>query len=137
MTAPRRPCPPACAAASSPCRSTTAPRPRGAVALALGKLPATGPAAKRIGSLLLNFGGPGAPGIPALAADPGLFAELNKRYDLVVFDPRGVGRSAPVSCGDGTGGDGTGDGGTGGGYGPAQEPADGPAAELAALRAIR
>ncbi|MFJ6798930.1 alpha/beta hydrolase [Streptomyces sp. NPDC091268] len=71
---------------------------KGTVAIALARMPATG-GGRRLGSLLLNFGGPGGPGISTLAADPGLFAELNKRYDLVAFDPRGVGLSAPVSCG--------------------------------------
>ncbi|MCX4780305.1 alpha/beta hydrolase [Streptomyces sp. NBC_01264] len=92
------------------------------VRIALAQLPATGPAAKRLGSLVMNFGGPGAPGVSTLAADPNAFAELNKRYDLVVFDPRGVGHSAPVTCGGGIQG--------GGGAAPG-----GPAAELAALRA--
>ncbi|MFJ7271262.1 alpha/beta hydrolase [Streptomyces sp. NPDC099050] len=95
---------------------------KGTVRLAVARLPATGPAGRRIGSLVLNFGGPGAPGVSTLAADPNAFAELNKRYDLVTFDPRGVGHSAPVTCGGMTQG--------GGGTAPT-----GPAAELAALRA--
>ncbi|MFB7470976.1 alpha/beta hydrolase [Kitasatospora sp. NPDC056184] len=52
----------------------------------------------RIGSLIYNFGGPGASGVvtlPALAQD---YADLNARYDLVGFDPRGVGDSAGVRC---------------------------------------
>ncbi|MGP3683257.1 alpha/beta hydrolase [Streptomyces sp. IBSNAI002] len=53
---------------------------------------------KRLGSLLLNYGGPGASGIEQLAADPGAFADLGDRYDLVAFDPRGVGHSDPVTC---------------------------------------
>ncbi|MFE1198076.1 alpha/beta hydrolase [Streptomyces olivaceoviridis] len=53
-------------------------------------------------SLLLNFGGPGAAGIPSLAAEGKQFMDLTKGYDLVTFDPRGVGRSSPVSCGDGS-----------------------------------
>ncbi|MFF3212512.1 alpha/beta hydrolase [Streptomyces sp. NPDC002886] len=97
---------------------------KGTVRLAVARLPATGPAGKRIGSLVLNFGGPGAPGVSTLAADPNAFAELNKRYDLVAFDPRGVGHSAPVTCGGMT---------QGGGGGTAAPT--GPAAELAALRA--
>ncbi|MFD9332843.1 alpha/beta hydrolase [Streptomyces sp. NPDC060028] len=71
---------------------------KGTVKVALARIPATG-GGKRLGSLLLNFGGPGGAGISTLAAGPGLFAELNKRYDLVAFDPRGVGLSEPVSCG--------------------------------------
>ncbi|MEU1784470.1 alpha/beta hydrolase [Streptomyces sparsogenes] len=52
----------------------------------------------RIGSLIFNFGGPGGSGVatlPALAAD---YKELRARYDLVSFDPRGVGRSSGVRC---------------------------------------
>ncbi|MET9853445.1 alpha/beta hydrolase [Streptomyces sp. NPDC006450] len=94
---------------------------KGTVRIAVAKLPATAPGGKRIGSLVLNFGGPGAPGVSTLAADPHAFAELNKRYDLVAFDPRGVGRSAPVTCGGGTA--------------EGDAAPDGPAAELAALRA--
>jgi pimeloyl-ACP methyl ester carboxylesterase len=58
---------------------------------------ATGPE-RRIGSLVFNFGGPGASGVDdfALAADG--YRALRERYDLVSFDPRGVGRSAPVTC---------------------------------------
>lgn len=54
------------------------------------------------GSLLLNFGGPGSPGVPELAYSGEDFMDLTNGYDLVSFDPRGVGRSSPVSCGDGT-----------------------------------
>ncbi|MER6363276.1 alpha/beta hydrolase [Kitasatospora sp. NPDC001527] len=52
----------------------------------------------RIGSLIYNFGGPGASGVatlPALAQD---YTDLNTRYDLVALDPRGVGDSAGVRC---------------------------------------
>lgn len=54
----------------------------------------------RIGSLIFNFGGPGGSGVatlPSLAPD---YATLRSRYDLVSFDPRGVGRSVPVECED-------------------------------------
>lgn len=71
---------------------------KGTVEIALARIPATD-RKKRIGSLLLNYGGPGAPGIASLAADPDAFADLGERYDLVAFDPRGVGHSEPVSCG--------------------------------------
>ncbi|MCW2939866.1 MAG: hypothetical protein JWN00_2851 [Actinomycetia bacterium] len=54
--------------------------------------------AHRIGSLIFNFGGPGGSGVQGLAANPGSYTELNTRYDLVGFDPRGVGQSAPVDC---------------------------------------
>ncbi|MFJ7204685.1 alpha/beta hydrolase [Streptomyces sp. NPDC098789] len=94
---------------------------KGTIELALAKIPANG--RKRLGSLLLNFGGPGAPGIEGLAADPTAFADLGESYDLVAFDPRGVGHSAPISCGGALDAqDGAGD--------------DDPAAQLAALRAV-
>jgi pimeloyl-ACP methyl ester carboxylesterase len=52
----------------------------------------------RIGSLIFNFGGPGGSGVTGL---PGLseeFEALRDGYDLVSFDPRGVGDSAGVVC---------------------------------------
>ncbi|NGN69419.1 alpha/beta hydrolase [Streptomyces sp. A7024] len=54
---------------------------------------------QRIGSLLFNFGGPGGSGVTTMpqAADPD-YKKLNTRYDLVSFDPRGVGESATVKC---------------------------------------
>ncbi|RPF41136.1 tripeptidyl-peptidase B [Streptomyces sp. Ag109_G2-6] len=99
---------------------------KGTTRVALAKLPATAPArGRRAGSLLLNYGGPGAPGIAYLASDPALFAKLNERYDLIAFDPRGVGLSDPVSCGGVQAAD------SGAGTG---DPGD-PATQLAALRA--
>lgn len=54
---------------------------------------------RRIGSLLLNPGGPGSSGVDTL---PGLLGristEVEARFDIVGFDPRGVGRSSPVRC---------------------------------------
>ncbi|MFP3988081.1 alpha/beta hydrolase [Streptomyces sp. E11-3] len=52
----------------------------------------------RIGSLVFNFGGPGGSGVATLPAFAEGYAKLRSRYDLVSFDPRGVGRSAPVKC---------------------------------------
>ncbi|WP_279583251.1 alpha/beta fold hydrolase [Fodinicola feengrottensis] len=53
----------------------------------------------RIGSLLVNPGGPGASGL-GLAVDlaGSIPAAVTGRFDLVGFDPRGIGRSAPVRC---------------------------------------
>ncbi len=60
---------------------------------------ATGERSKRIGSLVLNPGGPGGSGIEFLAAAAQAFPpELVERFDLVSFDPRGVGESSPVKC---------------------------------------
>ncbi|MFE9900838.1 alpha/beta hydrolase [Streptomyces achromogenes] len=70
----------------------------GTLDLALARYRATGPSH---GSVVLNFGGPGGAGIPELAAEGRQFMDLTDGYDVVAFDPRGVGRSSPVSCGEG------------------------------------
>ncbi|MFC4500993.1 MULTISPECIES: alpha/beta hydrolase [Streptomyces] len=70
----------------------------GSLELALARYRATG---KKRGSVLLNFGGPGGAGVPGLAYGGKEFMDLTDGYDVVSFDPRGVGRSSPVSCGDG------------------------------------
>lgn len=68
--------------------------------LALYRVPAGDPGA-RIGSLLVNPGGPGASGVElARAAPTFLPPELLARFDIVGWDPRGTGDSAPVDCGD-------------------------------------
>ncbi|MEU1278426.1 alpha/beta hydrolase [Streptomyces sp. NPDC005805] len=53
---------------------------------------------RRIGSLVFNFGGPGGSGVATLPAAAADYGTLRTRYDLVSFDPRGVGRSVPVEC---------------------------------------
>ncbi|MHC3473619.1 alpha/beta hydrolase [Streptomyces sp. 7R007] len=74
-------------------------RPKGdTIDLALIRAEASGDASRRIGSLLFNFGGPGGSGVTTLPAFGEDYATLRTRYDLVSFDPRGVGRSAPVKC---------------------------------------
>ncbi|MFJ4581538.1 alpha/beta hydrolase [Streptomyces echinatus] len=74
-------------------------RPKGdTIDIALIRARASGPADKRIGSLVFNFGGPGGSGVTTLPAFAGDYSNLRTRYDLVSFDPRGVGRSAPVEC---------------------------------------
>lgn len=52
----------------------------------------------RIGSLLTNPGGPGDSGIDYLPYLAGQVPALLERFDLLGFDPRGVGKSAPVKC---------------------------------------
>jgi hypothetical protein len=67
--------------------------------IAVSKIPAANPA-KRRGVLLVNPGGPGGPGvnIPRLLTTLWPQSVLDT-YDLIGFDPRGVGTSAPVTCG--------------------------------------
>jgi pimeloyl-ACP methyl ester carboxylesterase len=50
------------------------------------------------GSLIINPGGPGASGVGFVAADASAFSQLTQHYDLVSFDPRGVGQSHPIRC---------------------------------------
>lgn len=71
----------------------------GTLDLALARYRATG---KSRGSVLLNFGGPGGAGVSELASDGKEFMDLTNGYDVVTFDPRGVGQSSPVSCGEGS-----------------------------------
>jgi pimeloyl-ACP methyl ester carboxylesterase len=71
----------------------------GSMQVALTRLRATGPG-RRIGSLLLNPGGPGEPGGTFLHEIVGLasFRKLRQRFDLVSFDPRGTGGSGALHC---------------------------------------
>ena len=54
--------------------------------------------AQRIGSLFVDPGGPGGSGVSFLPALAGLIGdgEVARRFDLIGFDPRGVGVSEPV-----------------------------------------
>lgn len=62
------------------------------------RLPAADPE-KRLGSLVLNPGGPGGSGVDyARAARAVLTGDLITHYDIVGFDPRGVGDSTPIDC---------------------------------------
>lgn len=68
------------------------------ITLAVNRLPA-GSDAERKGSLLLNPGGPGGSGLDyARAAESVVSAALRERFDIVGFDPRGVGKSTPIEC---------------------------------------
>ena len=55
----------------------------------------------RIGSVLMNPGGPGGSGVQFLRDNVDSFVRLNVRFDLVSWDPRGVGDSTPFTCLDG------------------------------------
>jgi len=68
------------------------------ITIALMKSPATDPAA-RIGSLFINPGGPGGAGLRYAGFGSSFFQpEVLRRFDLIGFDPRGVGRSTPLRC---------------------------------------
>jgi Predicted hydrolases or acyltransferases (alpha/beta hydrolase superfamily) len=73
----------------------------GSIRLALIRQPAKG---TKIGSLLVNPGGPGASGYDFVkdSVDYATDAQLQKSFDIVGFDPRGVGRSSAVKCYDAT-----------------------------------
>ena len=70
------------------------------ISLALVRQPAR-LTSQRIGALVFNPGGPGASGVQFLR-DWAAFlpADLANRFDLVSFDPRGIGESAPLECAD-------------------------------------
>ena len=68
------------------------------VALAVVRHPATDPA-RRLGSLFINPGGPGGSGTSAIPALIRLVpAMLRARFNVVSWDPRGVGESTAVQC---------------------------------------
>ncbi len=68
------------------------------ITLALLRVPATDPD-RRIGSLLVNPGGPGVSVLDyARAADQIVTPQVRAVYDVVGVDPRGVGRSTPLDC---------------------------------------
>jgi pimeloyl-ACP methyl ester carboxylesterase len=71
---------------------------KGTVDLALTRL-RTAESGRRIGSLVINPGGPGASAVEYLQAAWTLVPPpVRARFDLVAFDPRGVGRTSPVRC---------------------------------------
>ena len=73
------------------------------ITLHLVKQPATG--GDPIGTLFVNPGGPGASGADYVAdnIDSAVQDDVARAYDVIGWDPRGVGQSAPVSCLDAAG----------------------------------
>ncbi|MGH3342902.1 MAG: alpha/beta hydrolase [Carbonactinosporaceae bacterium] len=68
------------------------------VALALIKHPADDPG-RRVGPLVVNPGGPGASGVDHVTAAGVMFTKrVLDRFDVIGFDPRGVGSSSPIEC---------------------------------------
>lgn len=70
------------------------------IELSLIKRPATGGAP--VGSIFVNPGGPGAPGVEYVAGsyDRLIGRSLQEKYDVIGWDPRGVGLSSSVHCYD-------------------------------------
>ncbi|MEJ3745312.1 alpha/beta hydrolase [Actinomycetes bacterium KLBMP 9797] len=64
--------------------------------MAVARRPATDPAA-RIGSLIVNPGGPDVSGVN-MALWSHFGDDIRRRFDIVGFDPRGVARSTPIMC---------------------------------------
>jgi len=73
--------------------------PRGEqIGLSVVRLPAGDPS-QRIGSLMLNPGGPGGSGVEFVrGVGKVLPLEVRARFDIVGFDPRGINLSTPLRC---------------------------------------
>lgn len=68
------------------------------ITLAVLRVPATRPS-QRVGQLLVNPGGPGGSGVQYAAAGAYMFGgAITRHFDLIGFDPRGVGLSTPLRC---------------------------------------
>ncbi|GHJ34779.1 alpha/beta hydrolase [Streptomyces sp. TS71-3] len=66
--------------------------------LAVARRKATDPGA-RVGSMVFGPGGPGDSGVDRVVTGISRFSpEVRRRFDIVSFDPRGVGGSTPVTC---------------------------------------
>ncbi|MFI9550513.1 alpha/beta hydrolase [Nonomuraea endophytica] len=89
--------------ATAECGTLTVPtdwaKPGGpTIDLAVARRKATDPTA-RMGSLIVNPGGPGESGVDFTLRRKDYFSEeITRRFDIVGFDPRGVARSNPVVC---------------------------------------
>ncbi|MEE1797772.1 alpha/beta hydrolase [Streptomyces sp. JV176] len=71
------------------------------IGLTVSRVAASGPADRRQGALVYNPGGPGASSMYfPLAAEVSGWKRIAAAYDLIGYAPRGVGRSAPLSCQD-------------------------------------
>ena len=67
------------------------------ITIALKKLPASDGNAEH-GSLFTNPGGPGSSGVEPMKDPAAMPEELRGAYDIIGFDPRGVGQSTPITC---------------------------------------
>lgn len=92
----------ACAPAGWECGKVEVPLDYGnlggpTVEIAVNRHRATRPG-QRIGSLLVNPGGPGISGTDFAASNYSAWSGLSPYFDIVGFDPRGVGKSQPIKC---------------------------------------
>lgn len=67
------------------------------ITIALKRLPASDGDAEH-GSLFTNPGGPGGSGLEAMKDPAAMPEDLRTSYDIIGFDPRGVGQSTPITC---------------------------------------
>lgn len=68
----------------------------GTIGMALDRHKASG---SKIGSLLVNPGGPGVSGVDFLPSAVELFSsDIVDHFDIIGFDPPGVDRTAPINC---------------------------------------
>ncbi|MCX4820002.1 alpha/beta hydrolase [Streptomyces sp. NBC_01142] len=71
------------------------------ITLTVSRVRASGKPAERQGALVYNPGGPGASSMDfPLIATRAKWKRIARAYDIVGYSPRGVGRSAPLSCQD-------------------------------------
>ena len=99
-------CPDGATGTAFQCATVTVPldydHPQGkTITVALKKLPSTSPSPR--GSIFLNPGGPGGSGISLINAQAGLYTSgglsgVLENYDVIGFDPRGIGQSTPITC---------------------------------------
>ncbi|MFE4520427.1 alpha/beta fold hydrolase [Kitasatospora sp. NPDC056783] len=90
-------------AAGARCADVTVPLDYGdpggrTITVAISRLKATD-TRRRIGSLLVNPGGPGGPGLGIGLIVRPVMKETGARYDVIGMDPRFTGRSTPLDCG--------------------------------------
>ena len=100
-------CPDGATGTAFKCATVTVPldydHPQGkTITVALKKLPSTSSSPR--GSVFLNPGGPGGSGISLINAQAGLYTSgglsgVLENYDVIGFDPRGVGSSTAIDCG--------------------------------------
>ena len=68
------------------------------IELALVRLPVEDPE----GSIVVNWGGPGAPGLTSIRGNGQAIQDATQgKFDIVSFDPRGLNESTPISCNEG------------------------------------